>query len=449
MSLRILCLDTTSNCLDFLMRCEAWGHKTMWYDKPRNDGTPRRAGEGIITKIKDFNDIRRKWLDWADIIYLPDNTQWIEMLEPYRLQGYPIFAGGMKAAEMELDRGIGQKLMKSHGIPIMESVTFHDYDQAIAFVKKHPEMLVSKPSGDANKALSYVANNCGDMVHMLQRWKGKEELRKAARSEGFILQEKKTGIEMAVGGWYGPGGWSKWLYENWENKKLMNGDLGVATGEMGTVCRPVRKSKLADKVLFPIEPYLKKIGYVGYCDSNCIIDDKGNPWPMEWTMRDGWPLRHNVIAQMQGDPAQWMVDLMKGKDTISFKENEVCISVVVAIPDFPYSKLTNKEVSGIPVYNAAYDMEHIHPSEIMLGDAPVEIDGKVVQMPHWVTSGDYVMVVTGKGDTISAARRSAYAAVKKVKIPNSPFYRTDIGRGRMVKQLPQLKVLGYAPGLEM
>jgi phosphoribosylamine--glycine ligase len=381
---------------------------------------------------------------------MPDNTYYVDVLEPYRLEGYPVFAGGCEAAKMELDRQHGQDLMKKHGIRIMESVAFHDYDAAIAYVKKHPEMLVSKPSGDANKALSYVADNAGDMVYMLDRWKHREDLRAAAKAEGFILQEKKVGIEMAVGGWYGPGGWSRWCYENWENKKLMAGDLGVATGEMGTVTRPVLRSKLAQQVLYPIEPYLKKIGYVGYIDNNCIIDDKGHPWPMEWTMRDGWPLRHNVIAQMKvGDPAQWMLDLLHGKDTIDFVDKQVCISVVMAIPDFPYSRLTNKEVCGIPVYGAANDSEHIHPCEIMMGEAPVDCGGKIVTMPHWVTAGDYVLVCTGTGDTISAARRSAYSAIKKVKVPNSPFYRTDIGHGRLIKQLPKLHAMGYGLGLEM
>lgn len=447
--MRILVLDTSSNCLDWLLRCQDAGHQCLWYDRPRPGSEQRKAGEGMVKKVRDLNEVRRKWLDWADLIYLPDNTYYVDMIEPLRKQGYPIFAGGTEAAKMELDRQHGQKLMKSHGIAIMESVAFHDYDAAIAYVKKHPEMLVSKPSGDANKALSYVAHNAGDMVYMLQRWKGREDLRAAARAEGFILQEKKVGIEMAVGGWYGPGGWSKWMYENWENKKLMNGDLGVATGEMGTLTRPVLKSKLAEQVLHPIEPYLKKIGYVGYIDNNCIIDDKGRPWPMEWTMRDGWPLRHNVVAQMKGDPADWMLDLLHGKDSIQFVDKEVCVSVVMAIPDFPYSKLTNKEVCGIPVYHAAEDREHIHPSEVMMGECPCEVDGKVVTVPHWVTAGDYVLVATGVGSTISSARRSVYAAIKKVKIPNSPMYRTDIGRGRMVKQLPQLAALGYAPGLEM
>ena len=447
MSKRLLILDTSSNCLDMALRAKMAGWQVKWYDKPRADGGPRLAGTGMIDKITDFSSIQAKWLDWADLIYLPDNTQWIDMLEPYRLKGYPIIGAGVDACLMETDREVGQQSMKKSGIKIMESKSFNDYDAAIAFVKKNPKYLVSKPSGDANKALSYVASDPADMVYMLTRWKGREDLRKAARKDGFILQERKYGVEMAVGGWYGPGGWSKWFYENWEYKKLMVGDLGVATGEMGTLSRMTQDSRLAREVLLPVGTILDKIGYVGYIDNNCIIDEDG-PWPMEWTMRDGWPTKHNVTAHIKNeDPIQWMLDGLNGQDTIEAVEGEIGISVVVALPDFPYSKITNKDLCGIPV-RGAEDMDHIHLSDVMIGDAPTMVGDKVVDMPGYVTCGDYSLVVTGTGMSITAARRSAYAAVDKVKIPNNPMYRTDIGLGRMKKQLPKLHEMGYALPME-
>jgi phosphoribosylamine--glycine ligase len=445
--MKVLAIDCGSNFLDFLMRCQNYGHQVKWFDRKRKDGTPRLAGKGIIEKIDDLEELRKKWLGWADLIVVADNIYLMEFLDPYRKLGYPIFGPSPEAAKMELDRLHGQKCMKDAGIPILESKTFHDYGSAIKFVEKNPEMLVSKPSGDANKALSYVAHDSADLCYMLERWGQRPDLVTAAKEEGFLIQEKVKGIEMAVGGWFGPGGWSKNIWENWEYKKLMAMDLGPATGEMGTLGRYVSKSKLADKVLFPITDYLKEIGYVGYVDNNCMIDEKGQPWPMEWTMRPGWPNFHNQICVHQGDPARWMLDLIDGKDTLEVSK-EVTISLVMAIPDFPYSKLTNKEVSGIPVYGAT-DFDHIHWSEIMIGkDVPVFIDGKVVRMAHPVTAGDYVLVCTGTGSTITGARKSAYTAIKKVRMPASPFYRPDIGKGRMVPQLPQLHALGYATGLE-
>jgi phosphoribosylamine--glycine ligase len=447
MSKRLLIIDNASNCLDMVLRAQLAGWQVKWWDRPRKDGSPRLAGRGMIEKVTDYNEIQRKWLDWADLIYLPDNANHIAMLEPYRKQGYPILAPGIEAQQMELNRAAGQAAMKKVGIKIMESKAFFDYDEAAEFVKKHPKYLVSKPSGDADKALSYVASDPADLVYMLGRWKEREDLRKSAKKDGFILQERKYGVEMAVGGWYGPGGWSKWFYENWEYKKLMADDLGVNTGEMGTLSRMTKKSKLAEQVLLPIGPILEKIGYVGYIDNNCIIDADG-PWPMEWTMRDGWPTRHNVMAHVKNDdPIQWMLDLVNGRDTMECIEGEICVSVLIALPDFPYSKITNKELCGIPI-RGADDMEHIHLSEVMMGDAPTMVGDKVVDMPGLVTCGDYTMVVTGTGETITAARKDCYTAVKKVKIPNSMFYRPDIGAGRMKKQLPDLHRLGYAKGLE-
>ena len=96
----------------------------------------------------------------------------------------------------------------------------------------------------------------------------------------------------------------------------------------------------------------------------------------------------------------------------------------------------------------AEDMDHIHLSEVMIGDAPTMVGDKVVDMPGYVTCGDSSLVVTGTGMSITAARRSAYAALDKVKIPNSPMWRTDIGIGRMKRHLPKLHEWGYVPGME-
>lgn len=445
--MKILVIDVGSNALDLAMRWQAQGHEVKWYDKPRPDGTDRHAGEGIVPKIRDFNELRKKWIGWADLIYTPDNVCYLDLLEPYRQIGYPIFGCNLAAVEWELDREVGQKVMEECGMAIIPGKTFRDYDSAIAYVKKQGKAFVSKPSGDGERAMSYVANSAADLVYMLQRWKTIPKYVRAAKEEGFILQEKIDGIEMAVGGWFGPAGWSRagWV-ENWENKKLMNGDLGVNTGEMGTTVRVVKSSKLADKVLKPATEALHKIGYIGYVDVNCMITPDGTPYPLEWTMRDGWPIRHNLTSLIEGDQAQWMLDMVNGRDTLKVKLDTVSISVLMALPDFPYSKITNKELCGIPIYGLE-DMRQVHLSEVMIGTAPREVNGKVVDLPGFVTAGDYVLIATGLGETITGARRSAYSTIKKIKIPNSPFYRTDIGNGRLKKQLPDLQRMGYAKGL--
>ena len=446
---RLLILDGGGFCLDMVLRAQLAGWDCRWWDRPYDGGEPRCSGDGMVEKIKNFNEIWAKWMDWADVIYLPYNDLYLENLEPYRLRGYPIVAPSPESSAWETDRNAGQLVMKKAGLAVIPTVEFHDHDAAIAFVRKNPSYLVSKPSGDVSndKSMSYVASGQDDLIYMLQQWKKKPNLVKEARSSGFILQEKIKGIEMAVGGWFGPGGWSKWWYENFEYKKMHNDDLGVATGEMGTLSRMVTKSKLADMVLKPLTAQLEKVGYVGYIDNNCMINAEA-PWPMEFTMRDGWPTRHNITAHIKNeDPVQWMLDLVNGKDTIECVDGEVCVSIVYTLPGFPSKNVINHKLVGIPV-NGAEDWRHVHLNEVKMDMRPMMIGDKVVDMPGLVTTGDMPLIVTGTGSTITAARRSAYNAIGKVKIPNNPAYRTDIGAGRMKRQLTELHKLGFARGLE-
>ena len=80
----------------------------------------------------------------------------------------------------------------------------------------------------------------------------------------------------------------------------------------------------------------------------------------------------------------------------------------------------------------------------MQDDVPVQAGDAIVRIPHYVSCGDYIAVVTGCGETITGARRSAYAAVNRIKMPGSPFWRTDIGRGRMIEGLPAIQKHGFA-----
>src|SRR6185437_14744840 len=99
-----------------------------------------------------------------------------------------------------------------------------------------------------------------------------------------------------------------------EFKKLMDGDMGVATGEQGPVLRYVGRSKLARLVLEPLTALLAAKEYVGYIDVNCIIDEDGHPWPLEFTMRPGWPTFNIQQELHEGDPVEWLMDLARGKD---------------------------------------------------------------------------------------------------------------------------------------
>lgn len=436
--MKLLIVDPAGNALDFAMRCQRDGHEVRL--GIRQTEKTKLIGRGIVNVVDDY----QAWVRWADLVFMADNTYYTHDLDQrWRPEGVKIIGASVAAAEWELDRTKGMKVFDKAGIDVPPYREFEDYDKAIAYVKREDRRFVSKPSGDADKALSYCSKTPVDMVYMLQRWKKAQKLKTP-----FILQEFIPGIEMAVGGWFGPGGWNQGWCENFEFKKLMNDDLGVATGEQGTVLRHVRTSKLARKMLEPLTEPLAKLGYIGYVDVNTIIDERGKPWPLEFTMRPGWPTFNIQQAVHDGDSAEWLLDLWNGKDTRNWKLNTIAAGVVVSIPDYPYSHMTKKEVAGVPIYGVTQDTwSSIHPCELMMGTAPQRIKDTWAEVPMLVAAGDYLLVMTGTGATVKEATRSTYRRLKELEVPNSPMYRTDIGM-RLRKQLPDLHRMGFAIGLE-
>jgi phosphoribosylamine--glycine ligase len=435
--MRILCVDPFGEALDFTMRCQKDGHDVRLGIKL--DEKTKNIGKGLVQVVDDY----RKWARWADIVFMADNTLYTHDLDRWRAEGIKIVGASIEAAEWEVNRSTGMKVFEKAGIATASCKEFKSYDDAIAYVKREDRRFVSKvvDGGVADKTLSYCSKSPEDMIYMLQRWKKLQKLAGA-----FVLQEFIAGVEMAVGAWFGSGGFSAGWCENWEFKKLMNDDMGVATGEQGTILRYVRSSKLARRVLQPLQGALQRIGYVGYVDINCIIDDAGTPWPLEFTMRPGWPTFNIQMALHDGDHAQWLLDLWNGKDARNWRMNEVAAGVVVSIPDYPYSHATKREVTGVPVYGVE-DWEHVHPCQMMLGSAPQKFLKKFVDSPMIVTAGDYVLVMSGTGPDVKSATDSVYRRLDKLVVPNSPMYRTDIGR-RLRKQLPLLQAKGYATGME-
>lgn len=439
MSLRILVIDNMGLALDWCLRCQADNHRVKWFIRqtPKTD----KIGRGLVEIVPSWQD----WVRWADLILVTDNTRYLYELDGIR-RTFPearIIAPTQALADWELQRTVGMKVLQKHGIEVPAYKEFSDYDSAISYVRREGRAFVSKPCGDEpDKSLSYVAKSPADLIFMLNRWK------KSQRHKGnFILQEKVKGVEFAVGGWFGPGGFNDGWHENFEHKKLMAGDMGPNTGEAGTVMRVIKKSKLADQVLVPLTETLEKLGYVGYIDVNCIIDEDGKAWPLEFTSRFGWPMFNLQQALHEGDHAEWLVNLADGRDSHNWRLNEVATCVVAATGDYPFSHITKKEVTGIPIYGLKESiLPNIHPCEIMQGEAPHDVNGKVVTLPCWVTAGDYVLVASGTGETVTQSRQKVYRVLDSISMPNSPFWRNDISR-RLSKELPLLQAQGYASGM--
>ena len=164
-------------------------------------------------------------------------------------------------------------------------------------------------------------------------------------------------------------------------------------------------------------------------------------------MRPGWPCFNIQQALHTGDCIEWMAKLAAGEDARAFLMGQIAVGVVLSIPDYPYSHLTKKEVSGIPVWGITEALwKNVHPCEMMMGEAPSQVGDQILTIPTPVTAGDCVLVVSATGPTVLSTKQKVYRRLKRLQVPNSPMYRTDIG-DRLSKQLPLLQAMGYATGM--
>ena len=436
--MKVLIIDQDRCGLALAMRAQDAGHDVqLWMPKDKGTARPCPIGQGLVPIARNWEPAIHK----ADLVILTENSKYVDDLEVYFRKGYPIFGCNREAGLLELDREVGQDAFKSVGMQVLPYETFASYDKAIAYVEKENRPFVSKPwGGNPDKSLSYVPKRACDLVARLENWK------KMKLKGSFMLQEMVDGFEMAVGGWFGPGGWSGLINENWEEKRLMCGGLGPNTGEMGTVMRYVTESKLFDDVCRPLEPLLRKLKYVGYVDVNCMVDTEGTPWPLEATMRFGWPHWNLCMHLHQGDPVSWMADLREGRDSLKASK-DICVGVVMSMGHFPWDD-DPIEVEGWAIHGmTTKNSGAVYLSGAMMAEAPIEVGGKIKRANAVCSAGNYVLIACGAGKTVMAAQKDCYRTVEDLSWAPHRIYRTDIG-ARLEEDLLCLQDFGYAKGMK-
>jgi phosphoribosylamine---glycine ligase len=435
-TMNILVIDVYGTGVDFCLRCQWAGHKVKHFLSPSKRPN---IGRGLTTRVSDW----RQHMRWADLILCTASAKYAWEMEEWYEKGYPIFGANEDSAKWELDRCVGMQVLEQHGIECAPYRRFDSYDDAISHVRGTNGTYACKPIGDADRALSYVSKGPDDMVSQLKRAKKTD-----TKKQPFILQEKLSGVEVAVAGWFSAKcGWVGPWEENFEHKKFMAGDIGMNTGEMGTAMKYTDDSALADYFLKPLTNALHALHFNGNVDVSCMIDEKGQPWPLEFTMRLGWPAFYLNSHLHKGDPAEWMHALLYGEDKLKVSY-EHCIGVCVVGPTFPHCHVPHEEVEGVPIFGInPKNVRDIHFVEVMAGEEEVYEEDSWAMRHLFVTAGEWPLVVVTSGSSVRDAADRAYARIGELKIPNSPTWRPDIGK-RLEEDLPALKKLGFCKSWE-
>jgi phosphoribosylamine--glycine ligase len=416
--------------IDALITDIAWqvakeGHDVRYFIESE---TERSIGDGFVDKVDEWES----HVDWADVIVFDDVLGQGEKAKRLRDTGKHVVGGTPYTDRLEDDRSFGQEELKRHGVSIIPFKDFSDFDTAIEYVNAKPVPYVIKPSGEAQniKRLLFVGqeDDGKDVVHVLQSYKAAY----ADTVKVFQLQRRVRGVEVAVGAFFNGKRFMTPINVNFEHKLLFPGDIGPATGEMGTCMYWSEPNRIFKATLAGLEGRLAEEGYVGYMDVNCIVNGQGI-YPLEFTARFGYP---TISIQAEG-LAMPVSDFLAGMaagtlDTFKTKRG-FQIGVRIVVPPFPYNdpKTFDANSKDRVIIFRKPDREGVHIEDVKL------VNGE------WLITGNsgVILIVTGLGISVKQAQAQAYQRIRNILIPNM-YYRKDIG-DRWFEDHDKLHSWGY------
>lgn len=416
--------------IDALINDIAWqvvreGHDVRYFIQEKDI---RDIADGFVPKTEDW----KKDVDWADVIVFDDVLGQGKKAHELRKKGKLVIGGTEYTDMLEDDRSFGQEELKKADVNIIPFADFTSFDAAIEYVKKNPARYVIKPSGEAQniKRLLFVGEEEDgvDVIQVLEAYKKSwsKEIRE------FQLQKRVTGVEVAVGAFFNGNEFVYPVNINFEHKKLFSGNIGPSTGEMGTTMYWSGPNQIFNETLKKIEPALKREGYVGYIDLNCIVNANGI-YPLEFTARFGYP---TISIQQEGilmPIAEFLYELASGELKEFKYKKGFQIGVRILVPPYPFNDPQTFETyskDSVILFKRP-NLDGVH-----IGDAKL-VDGE------WLLAGNsgVALIVVGTGQTMKQAQAQVYNRITNIMIPNM-YYRNDIG-DRWYEDSDKLHTWGY------
>ena len=200
-----------------------------------------------------------------------------------------------------------------------------------------------------------------------------------------------------------------------DHKRAFDGDKGPNTGGMGAyspvpfISDDVRNETL-ERIIRPVAAGLVKEGvpFTGVLYGGLILTNEG-PKVIEFNARFGDPETEVVLPRMKSDIYALFNAAVDGEDFEIEWNPEAVLGIVLASKGYPGSYEKGAEINGL---------ENVSSAVYHMGTA--EKDGKLL------TSGGRVIMVVGKGATLSEARDKVLADIARIDCPGL-FHRSDIG----------------------
>ncbi|MBK7291752.1 MAG: phosphoribosylamine--glycine ligase [Chitinophagaceae bacterium] len=391
---------------------------------PGNAGTAQ-CGTNLPFGFNDFDAIKKACIDEKiDMVMVGPEEPLVNGITDFlisspALKNIAVIGPGKNSAQLEGSKAFAKAFMERHNIPTAayKEFTSANYEEGIAYIKKHSLPIVMKADGLAAGKGVVICNNhleaCAEFELMIQRAKFGEA------GKRVVIEQFLNGVEMSVfvltdGKSYVV------LPEAKDYKRIGEGDKGPNTGGMGAVS-PVPfaneglMKKIEERAIIPTINGLQKEGleYRGFIFLGFMIEND-EPYMIEYNCRMGDPETEVVMPRLKNDLVELFQAVAEQKlDTIKVETDERTVCTVVAVS------------GGYPGdYKKGYEIHGLE--DVNLADSVVYHMGTTLKNGKVITNGGRVFCVTSYGRSIYDAVAISKEEMEKISFTGME-YRSDIG----------------------
>ena len=344
----------------------------------------------------------------ADLYVIGPEAPLVDGLaDQLREQGKLVFGPGADGAQLEGSKAWMKDLVMEAGVPTAAHGTFTDVNEAHSYLETMTAPYVIKTDGLAAGKGVLVTDSLDDAKIAVSEYLSGSAF--GGAGEKIVIEEGLVGPEISILA-ISDGEKAVALSPAQDFKRLHDNDLGPNTGGMGAYSPvPIATPSLVDNVLNNfIQPTITElrrrgIDYRGVLYAGLMMTEDG-PKLLEYNVRFGDPEAQVVLPRFESSLTELLLEASRGdiRTTPAFT-SDAMVTVVCATEGYPTSPRVGDPISGIEEATHTSGVEKVY-------FAGIKLDKE--QQP--VTAGGRVLAVTGRGNTIEAARQNAYTGAGKI-----------------------------------
>lgn len=393
------------------------------YVAPGNGGTAREAGLSNLA-ISDFDELIA-FAKAENITYTvvgPEAPLAAGIVDAFRAAGLAIFGPTAAAARLESSKDFAKAFMARHQIPTGRYQTFSDAAKAHAYIDAEGAPIVIKADGLAAGKGVVVAMTLDEAHQAVDDMLVDNQMGAAGARvviEEFLAGEEASFIALVDGKHV------RALASSQDHKRLLDADQGPNTGGMGAYSpAPIVDEAMHQRIMREIiEPTVAGMAadgapFSGFLYAGIMVTADGSPKTLEFNCRMGDPETQPILMRLRTDFAEVMLAAVEQRlhDITLDWDRRAALGVVLAAHNYPAAPRTGDPINGLPVQGNQPD------ASTMIFHAGT----KAADADQTLTSGGRVLCVTSLGETVTAARATAYEQVQQIRFDGQQ-YRRDIG----------------------